>query len=162
MERRLQSAWMELGVSHPGPFSWLSNTIAESNSQTATISLLGYLAFIAMAIASLGLLGLVTYTIEVKQKEISIRKIIGASKNQLIRMLSHQFVRLIIVAGLIAMPLGFIAAFFFLQNFAQRIHFGAGNVLLCFLFLLVVGLFTIISQTYKAAIENPVDSLRVD
>ncbi len=160
LEGRVEQAWSTLSASQPYSFSWLSDVIDEGNSQKATISLLGYLAFIAMAIASLGLLGLVIYTIEVKRKEISIRKIIGATEKQLVKMLSQRFVKLIIIAGLIAMPLGFVGAFLFLQNFAYRIHFGLGSVLLCFFFLLSIGLFTIISQTYKAAMSNPVKSLR--
>jgi putative ABC transport system permease protein len=140
----------------------LDEVLDENNSQKATVSLLGYLAFIALSIASLGLLGLVIYTIEVKRKEISIRKIIGASEKQLVRILSQRFVKLIIIAGLIAMPLGYIAGFLFLQNFAFRIHFGIWNVLCCFLFLFSIGLFTIISQTYKAAISNPVKNLRTE
>ncbi len=160
LEDRIKHAWNILAPSQPYSFSWLDEVIDKGNSQKATVSLLGYLAFIAMAIASLGLLGLVIYTIEVKRKEISIRKIIGASEKQLVRMLSQRFIKLIIIAGLIAMPLGYIAGFLFLQNFAYRIHFGFWNVLLCFFFLLCIGLFTIISQTYKAAISNPVKSLR--
>jgi putative ABC transport system permease protein len=60
-----------------------------------------------MAIASLGLLGLVIYTIEVKRKEISIRKIIGASEKHLVRMLLQRFIKLIFIAGLIALSLDF-------------------------------------------------------
>ena len=75
-------------------------------------------------------------------------------------MLSKGFIKLLFIAGLIAMPLGYIAGFLFLQNFAQRVTFGPGTALLCFLFLLAIGLITIISQTYKAALENPVKNLR--
>jgi putative ABC transport system permease protein len=142
--------------------SWLDEEINKSNSQLATISLLGYLAFMAVAIASLGLLGLVIYTVEVKRKEISIRKIIGADKGHLIRMLSRSFVKLLFIAGLIAMPVGYLAGSLFLQGFASRVDFGIFSVMLCFLFLLSIGLVTIISQTYKAAIENPVKSLRTE
>ena len=115
-----------------------------------------------MAIASLGLLGLVIYRVEVKRKEISIRKIIDAGKKQLVIMLSKRFIKLLFIAGLIAMPLGYTASFLFLQNFVNRISFGFGSVLVCFLFLLSIGLITILSQTYKAAMENPVKSLRTE
>jgi putative ABC transport system permease protein len=162
IEARVKNAWSILAPSQPFTFSRLDEVLDENNSQKATVSLLGYLAFIALSIASLGLLGLVIYTIEVKRKEISIRKIIGASEKQLVRILSQRFIKLIIIAGLIAMPLGYIAGFLFLQNFAFRIHFGIWNVLCCFLFLFSIGLFTIISQTYKAAISNPVKNLRTE
>jgi putative ABC transport system permease protein len=58
------------------------------------------------------------------------------------------------------MPIGYTAGFLFLQNFALRVNFGLFSVLFCFALLLAIGLFTIISQTYKAAIANPVKNLR--
>ncbi|HXS56575.1 MAG TPA: FtsX-like permease family protein, partial [Hanamia sp.] len=160
VEARIENTWKTFTSAQPFSASWLSQDLEKSNSQSATISLLGYLAFIAVAIASLGLLGLVTYTVEVKRKEIGIRKIIGAGENQIVLLLSKGFIKLLFIAGLIAMPLGYIAGFLFLQNFAHRVTFRPDTALLCFLFLLAIGLITIISQTYKAALGNPVKSLR--
>jgi putative ABC transport system permease protein len=160
VEARIKNTWKTFASAQPFSASWLNQDLDKSNSQSATISLLGYLAFIAVAIASLGLLGLVIYTVEVKRKEIGIRKIIGAGENQIVLLLSKGFIKLLFIAGLIAMPLGYIAGFLFLQNFAHRITFRPGTALLCFLFLLAIGLITIISQTYKAAMANPVTSLR--
>jgi putative ABC transport system permease protein len=162
LESHIKQVWKGFGAAQPFSVSWLSEDIDNGNSQRATISLLGYLAFIAVAIASLGLLGLVIYTVEVKRKEISVRKIIGAGQKQLVMMLSRGFIKLLFIAGLIAMPLGYAAGFLFLQNFASRISFGPANALLCFAFLLIIGLATIISQTYKAAIENPAKNLRIE
>ena len=162
LENRITETLKTLSPTQPTQVSWLSDVIDKSNSQKATVSLLGYLAFIAMAIATLGLLGLVIYTLEVKRKEISIRKIIGANEKQIIKILSQRFIKLIIIAGVIAMPIGYIAGFFFLQNFAYRIPFGIWHVLICFLLLLSIALFTIITQTYRAAIANPVKSLRTE
>jgi len=114
----------------------------------------------AIAIASLGLLGLVIYTVEVKRKEISIRKIIGAEPAQLVRLLSKGFIKLIFISGLVAVPIGYTLSFLFILNFADRASFGVWYPLLCFGFLLTLGLVTIFSQTYKAATENPVINLR--
>jgi len=139
---------------------WLDDQLESNNSQRATISLLGYLAFMAIAIASLGLLGLVIYTVEVKRKEISIRKIIGAEPAQLVRLLSKGFIKLIFISGLVAVPIGYTLSFLFMLNFANRASFGVWYPLLCFGFLLTLGLVTIFSQTYKAATENPVINLR--
>lgn len=159
---RIQQVMTTLAPSQSFDTAWLDEELKRSYSQAATISLLGYLAFMAIAIASLGLLGLVIYTVEVKRKEISIRKIIGAESGQIIRLLSKGFIKLLFVAGLVAMPVGYTLSFLFLQNFADRAGFGAGSVLFCFSILLVIGLVTIISQTYKAAIENPAKSLRTE
>ena len=160
IESRIKSEWKTFASSTPLTYSWLNEDLDKGNSQAATISLLGYLAFIAVAIATLGLLGLVVYSIEVKQKEVSIRKIIGASEKQLVKMLSGRFIKLLFIAGIIAMPIGYTAGFLFLQNFALRVNFGLFSVLMCFALLLAIGLFTIISQTYKAAMANPVKNLR--
>ena len=161
-EGRVKAALKELGAKQPVTVSWLADDLERSNSQAATISLLGFLGFIALAIATLGLLGLVVYTVEVKSKEISVRKVIGASEMQLVKILSKGFIKLLFISGLIAMPIGWFLAKMFLQNFSDRTQFDFVNVLMCFLFLLGVGLFTIISQTYKAAMANPVKSLRTE
>ncbi len=162
LESRVETALSSLHATQPFTVSWLDDDLNKSNSQTAIISLLGFLGFIALAIATLGLLGLVVYTVEVKGKEISIRKIIGADEIQIINILSKGFIKLLFIAGFIAMPIGWLLSAMFLQNFSERTSFGFINVVMCFLFLLVIGLFTIISQTYKAAIANPVKSLRTE
>ena len=60
------------------------------------------------------------------------------------------------------MPIGYVLSFFFLQNFANRVSLGFGWLMLCFVFLLAIGLFTILSQAYKAAAANPVESLKTE
>lgn len=158
----VKNIWSELQPSQPFSSFWLDEKLDQSNSQVATISLLGFLAFIAIAIASLGLLGLVVYTVEVKRKEISIRKIVGADKKQLIRLLSRGFINLLFIAGAIAIPIGYIFGRLFLQNFAERTSFGLIHLIACFMLMFSIGLFTVISQTYKAAMANPVKSLRTE
>lgn len=158
----VKKVWSEFQSSQPMVYSWLDEELDKANSQTATISLLGFLAFIALAIASLGLLGLVVYTVEVKRKEISIRKIVGADKKQLVQILSKGFIVLLLIAGVIAMPLGYLLSKMFLQNFALRVSFSVLHLLACFMLMFCIGLFTVISQTYKAAMMNPVKSLRTE
>ena len=162
VEDRVKAALKELNATSPVTVSWLADDLDKANSQAATISLLGFLSFIALSIATLGLLGLVVYTVEVKSKEISIRKIIGAGEKQIINILSNGFIKLLFIAGFIAMPIGWLLANMFLQNFSIRTPFDLVNVLMCFLFLLIIGLFTIISQTYKAATANPINNLRTE
>jgi putative ABC transport system permease protein len=162
VEDRVKTALKDLNATSPITVSWLADDLAKANSQAATISLLGFLSFIALAIATLGLLGLVVYTVEVKSKEISIRKIIGAGEKQIIKILSNGFIKLLFIAGFIAMPIGWFLAKMFLQNFSVRAQFDLVNVLMCFLFLLIIGLFTIISQTYKAATAKPIKNLRTE
>lgn len=158
----IQAALKSIAPSYKTMPTWFEDDIEQSYSQSATISLLGYLAFMATAIASLGLLGLVIHHIQTRRKEISIRKIIGASERQLILLLSRRFVKLLLVAGVIAVPLGYIMSHLFLRNFVNRIQDTLLWPLLCFVFLLGIGLATIISQTYKAATANPGKDLRTE
>lgn len=162
IETRVKASLKALDPTLPVTVSWLSDDLDEANSQTATISLLGFLGFIALTVATLGLLGLVVYTVQVKRKEISIRKIVGAHEVQIVTILSKGFIRLLFIAGFIAMPIGWFLAKMFIQNFTDRTQFDFINVLMCFLFLLSIGLFTIISQTFKAASANPAKNLRTD
>ncbi|HVU54801.1 MAG TPA: ABC transporter permease [Puia sp.] len=162
MTRRMTDASRALAPANGFAIAWLDDTLAQNNSQRATISLLGYLAFIALGIATLGLLGLVIYTVETRRKETGIRKVIGASSRQLVLMLSGRFIKLLLIAGAIAVPIGYTMSIFFLQNFVQRVGNGLLCAIACFLFLLLMGLITILSQTWRASLANPVDSLRTE
>lgn len=154
--------WQSLAPKKPFVPSWLDETIAENNSQRTAIAFLGYLAFIALSIATLGLLGLVIYTVETRRKETGIRKVIGASVKQIISLLSKKFVWLLVIAGVIAVPIGYTLSILFLQNFVERVGNGFVSAVGCFLFLLSVGLLVILSQTWRASRENPVNSLRTE
>ena len=158
--KQIGAIWNKLKPHTPFAYEWLDQKIANREDQRDTYATMGFLAFITISIASLGLLGLVVYAVETRQKEISIRKVIGATVNQLMFLLSRGFLKLLVISGLIAMPVGYILSFFFLQNFANRVPFGIGTLLLSFLFLLSIGLLTILSQTYKASSANPVKNLR--
>jgi putative ABC transport system permease protein len=158
----LAAAWKKVYPHKAFVYYWLHEELEARASQTATISLLGFLALITITIGSLGLLGLVIYTIEVRKKEISIRKVIGASVEQLLALVSKGFVRLLLIAGCISLPIGYILSTLFLQNFANRSSFGIFHLLACFGFLLIIGFITIVSQTWKAATEDPAPNLRLE
>jgi len=160
VKARISQTWKTFSPSPPFSASWLEKDLEKANSQTATLSLLGYLAFMTLSIATLGLLGLVIYTVETKRKEIGIRKVVGASKKQVIKKLSGGFVKLLLIAGLIAVPIGYAMSFLFQLNFVHRAEYTFPVACLCFLLVLCIGLATIISQTYRASLENPVNSLR--
>jgi putative ABC transport system permease protein len=159
---RLARTWKTLAPSQAFSSSWLDSDLERNDSQRATISLLGYLAFISISIATLGLLGLVIYSVETKRKEISIRKVIGANKRQLVRLLSKRFIRLLWLAGAIGVPIGYVMSYLFQQNFVTRAGYGLLAALSCFALLLIIGLATVISQTYQAAMENPAKNLAAE
>jgi putative ABC transport system permease protein len=113
-----------------------------------------------ITIACLGLLGMVIYNTETRRKEIGIRKVMGASVAAIVSMLSKSFVKLVVIAGLIGLPISYLCGFFFLNIFANRINISFGSLLLSFLGLLAIVLITISSQIFKIATANPVHSLR--
>ena len=160
--KQIERVWSKVYPGIPFNYSWLDNENAQRYDQSATISLLGFLAFMTVTIASLGLLGLVVFTVETRRKEISIRKIIGASVVQIINLLSKGYIKLLVISGCIAIPIGYVLSSFFLMNFANRISLGAGSLLMVFAFLLLIGLIMIVSQTFRASVENPVKNLRND
>lgn len=157
----VKSVWQEL---HPGEtFSaeWMDEQLASRNGQEV-ISMLGFLVFISTLISALGLLGIVAYTSFTRRKEISIRKVLGATAPGLLLLLSKNYVRLIIIAGCIALPIGYLGSMFFLQIFAYRVSIGILPMLGGFLALALLALITIFSQTWRAVGINPADNLRND
>ena len=142
-------------------YSFLDNNyqaLYEAESKVATLS--KYFSGLAILISCLGLLGLVLFTAERRQKEIGIRKVLGASITNIIVLLSKDFVKLIIVAFIIAIPIAYYYVQQWLSNFAYHVEirwwiFGlAGSSIIC------IALFTISFQSIKAALVNPVKSLR--
>jgi putative ABC transport system permease protein len=100
--------------------------------------------------------------VENRRKEVSIRKVIGASRLELMRLLSFGFVRLLLISGAIAIPIGFMMSFFFLQNFLERVGLLFPFVLVCFAAMFCIGLVTIGSQVLVVTAQNPVNALRED
>jgi putative ABC transport system permease protein len=120
----------------------------------------GFLGLLGMVIACLGLLGMAMYTVETKAKEISVRKVMGASAKDLTLLLSKGYFVVLGVALLIAAPLTYFLSNMMLQEFAQRISLTPMLFLPGLLLLLLVAGVTVGSQTVRAALANPVKSLR--
>ena len=124
------------------------------------VTIIGFATALALVIACLGLLGIATYTIETKTKEVGIRKVLGASTSQLVMQLSKGFVSILVIAIVIAVPLAYFMNNLWLQQFAFRVSITAGVIAFGVFTLLVLGVLTIGSQTMRAGSINPVDSLR--
>ena len=115
---------------------------------------------IAMFIACLGLLGLTIYSTAQRAKEIGIRKVLGASVVQIVRLLSMSFVKLFLIALCIAVPLSWYVMSEWLQNFAYSISIGWGVFAMAAMITLVVSLITMSFKTVSVAVANPVNSLK--
>ena len=159
---KIESVWKGAQSAVPFKSSWLRDDLYERNTAWGTVSMLGFLAFMSITIACLGLLGMVIYNAETRRKEIGIRKVMGASVATIVGLLSKSFLKLVLIAGLIAIPIGYGCGFFFLNIFANRVNIGVGTLLLSLLGMLLIVMITIGSQVFKAAVANPVKSLRTE
>ena len=127
------------------------------------VSLLStYFAGLAILISCLGLFGLAAFNAEVRTKEIGIRKVLGASVSNLMYLLSKDFFKLVILATLIAFPLAWWAMNTWLNSFAFKIEISASVFVTAFAAVLIITLLTVSFQAVKAAIANPVNSLRTE
>jgi putative ABC transport system permease protein len=122
----------------------------------------GVFAFLAILIASFGLLGLSAYNVLQRTKEIGIRKVLGASGQNILFLLSKDFIKLILVALLLAIPLGWYVMHNWLQDFAYRINIAWWVFLVAGLGALLIALLTISLNALKAVTDNPVKSLRTE
>lgn len=144
-------------------YTFFDETIAKFyTEETNTAKLLSWATGLAILISCLGLLGLVMYTINTRTKEIGIRKILGASVTSLVSTLSKDFVKLVSVAFLIASPLAWWATFKWLEDFSYRTDMSWWVFILAGLFMMLIALITLSFQTIKAALTNPVKSLRTE
>ncbi|MEE9372281.1 MAG: ABC transporter permease [Saprospiraceae bacterium] len=120
----------------------------------------GVFALLAIFVACLGLAGLASFTAEQKRKEVGIRKILGASSTNIIFLLSKEFTWLVIIAAIIASPLAWYIMNNWLQDFAYRIPIGISIFILSGGIAMLIAWLTVSFQTARAALDNPINSLR--
>ena len=126
------------------------------------ISLFKIFSVLAMLISCLGLWGLITFAAQQRVKEIGIRKVLGASVANIVSMLTKDFIILVCIAIAIAVPLAYWGIHKWLQDFAFRIHIGWTVFLIAGAAAILIALITVGFQAIKAAIANPVKSLRTE
>jgi len=159
----IREAWEQVYPNDPFVYSFLDedfDSLYRSEHLRGRI----FLTFSALAvlIACLGLLGLASFMAEQKTKEIGIRKVLGASEASIVRLLSMEFIRLVLLAGLIAWPLAYLFMHSWLGNFAYRIKMPLAIFLLAGLLAVVIALVTVSFQAIRASLADPVDSIRTE
>ncbi|MEO8763136.1 MAG: FtsX-like permease family protein [Ginsengibacter sp.] len=160
---KIEKALKEMSPDTEFEYSFFDKDIAGFYDQEQHISsLLKWATGLAVFISCLGLLGLVIYTTTQRTKEIGVRKVLGASVLQIVTMISKDFLHLIAIAFLIASPLAWIGMNKWLENFAYRTSVSWWIFLLGAAVMIIFALLTLGFQTIKAAIANPVKSLRTE
>lgn len=157
----IRSVWSKMSPESPFTYSFLDEHFAELYKADSQVSeIVGILAGLAIFVSCLGLFGLASYSAERRIKEIGVRKVMGASVAGIVALLSRDFVKLVLVSILIASPIAWWAVRRWLQDFAYRIDIDWWVFVLAGVLAIAVALLTISFQSIKAAMSNPVKSLR--
>lgn len=159
----LRSTWSRMLPQQPFEFFFLDEEFDRQYAKDERVGkIFGYAATLAIFVAGLGLLGLTAFSAEQRTKEIGIRKVLGASVSGVVMLLSKDFVKLVLIANVIAWPLAWYAMNKWLQDFAYRIELGWWVFALAGGLALVIALLTVSTQAIKAALANPVEALRYE
>jgi len=126
------------------------------------VTTLAYFCGFGIFISCMGLFGLALYTVERRTKEIGIRKVFGASVIRIITLLSSEFIKLIIIANVIAIPLAYLVLRMILKVFFMKIELDPGVFILIAIFMVIVAFLTVLWQSLNTARKNPVISLRYE
>ncbi len=159
---KIESTWKKIDRIHPFEAEFYEESIEEAYSEFSTmIKIIGFLSFLAISIASMGLFGMVVFTTETRLKEIGIRKVMGASSGSLIYLLSRGFLLLLSISALIALPVTYLFfEKFVLTNFPYHTPVQIAELFAGLLAVLLIAIAMIGSQTLKAARRNPVEVLK--
>jgi putative ABC transport system permease protein len=160
----LKNTWEEFNSEYPFDYFWMEEQFEKLfSTERRTGQILMVFSFLSIFLTCLGLLGLISYTTNQRTREIGIRKIMGASVQVVMRLLSREVVNLLIISGLISIP-AYFGAKAWLQKFAYHIHFPVGGyfliLLVVSLVVLLLAMLTVSFHSYKAATANPAESIR--
>lgn len=159
----IEKIWNANVSGHPFTYTFLDqhfSSIYRADQQVSRI--VGILAMLAIVISCLGLFGLASFAAERRIREIGIRKVLGATVENIVTMLSKDFVKLVLLANLIAWPLAFFGVRRWLQDFAYHIDISWWIFLVAGMAAILIALLTVSYQALKAGLSNPVKSLRTE
>ncbi|MCB0597680.1 MAG: ABC transporter permease [Lewinellaceae bacterium] len=157
----LERAWEKIDPARPFTYQFFDDAVRENYANFIDIAwIVGFFALLGIAIALMGLLGIAIYTVETRSKEVSIRKVLGASMKDMIWLLSKSYFALLAIAALVAVPLSFLLGRQFLQQFTFQPEMTVWLFLPGILLLFLLVALTVVSQTWRAAVKNPTEALR--
>lgn len=160
---KLEASWMELAPNQPFETSFLDDRFNRMYDDEQRLGkIFGIFATLTIVVACLGLFGLAAYTAENRIKEVGIRKVLGANVGQIVFLLSKDMGKLVLIALLIGAPFAWYAMDIWLQGFEYRTSIGWTVFAMTALGSLLIALITMSYQSLKAAISNPVKSLRTE
>jgi ABC-type antimicrobial peptide transport system permease subunit len=160
---QLQQLYKQLNPAFPFTYQFSDLEYAKLYESEAVVSKLANIfAFLAIFISCLGLFGLATFTAEQRTKEIGVRKVLGASSSSIVKLLSLNFLKPVVLAFLLAFPVAWWAMSRWLQDYAYKININWWMFAVAGLLTISIALITVSYQSIKAALINPVKSLRTE
>ena len=160
---QVKNIWERFDPVHTFEWKLMEHEIDEAYEQSGLndiSKIVGYISFLAICIAFMGLLGMVMYNVQRRLKEIGIRKIFGARPMQIVMALNKSFLILFLIAILVGVPVGYKLGDLFIMNYAYKADFGLPIIALSVALIIAIGLLTMTSSTLNAALSNPVKWLR--
>jgi putative ABC transport system permease protein len=157
----LQKSWAALNPNEPFEYSFLDEDFQKNYAtEDRRAAMVGFFTTIAILISCLGLFGLAAFSAEQRTKEIGIRKVLGASVESIVSLLSRDFIKLVMIALLVAAPIGWFSMNKWLEDFAYRVDIGWWVFGLAALIAVFIAFATISGHAIKAALANPTKNLR--
>lgn len=156
----MQSIWKKHYPYKEMGYSWFEKELYDRYYPVEDMKMMSVASMVIFVIALMGLIGMVTYSTEKRFKEIGIRKVMGASVWEIVKILSWSFMKLLLIAGLIAIPIGYLGGLFFNSIFTFNNGINISLMVYFFGLVLIIAILTIAYYTTKAALVNPVKSLK--
>ncbi|MCP9749107.1 ABC transporter permease [Lacihabitans sp. CS3-21] len=161
-ETFIETLWKKQNSYESVSFSWFEDEMYERYYPAEDMKMMGMACLVILVIAVMGLLGMVIYTTEKRIKEIGIRKVLGASVMEVVKILSWSFLKLLLIAGLIALPIGIFGGIFFNGIFIFNNGLNFSLMVIFFTTVLLIAILTIAYYSMRAALSNPVKSLKAE
>ncbi len=159
----VKKAWKELVPQYPFDFSFLDKDIeSKYRGDELFTNIIEISSYLAIMIGCLGLFGLANYSTRKKTKEIGIRKVCGASINEIVILLLKEFILLVVISGIVATPISYFIMNKWLENFAYHINVGMFPLFIAVIISLVISISTVSYYAIKTATANPIKSLRYE
>ncbi len=161
---KIEKAWIKQYPETPFNFAFVDQIIDQQYKAEQRLGkIVSYFSIFALIIASMGLLGMTSYMIQQRRREIGIRKVHGSSIKQVVQMLSFEFVKWVFIAFVISVPISYLIMRTWLdKNFISQVSLDWWIFVVSGLVVVVISLITVGLQSYRAAMMNPVDSLRYE
>lgn len=160
---KFKGAWTSIDPYHDLQGSFLEYEIKDYYGLFGDVLYtVGFATILAIVVACLGLFGMATYSIQIRLKEVGIRKVFGSQSQSVALLIGRTFIIMLIIAAVIAAPLAYLINSAWLKFLAFHVTFGVGTLFTGIIIVFIIGILTVLSQTLKAANSNPVDILKYE